>query len=101
MTVSTNIYMQRAIEMAQMLKSEYENIEDEIFQDINIPQMELLLNGASLLEGIFVEDLVGDERITDPLCRILDPLIKALRKTHDKVWARKYGAHPEIKNPAC
>lgn len=96
MTVSTNIYMQRAIEMAQMLKSEYEKIEDEIFQDINIPQMELLLNGATLLEGIFAEDLIGDDRVADPLCRIIDPLIKELRKTHDKVWARTYGAHTEI-----
>lgn len=96
MNSSINLHTQRAIEIVQELKSEYQLIENEPLQKINIFQVESLLNKANLLDSIFAFDSAGDDRIADPLCSVLDPLIKALNQTYEEVHALMSASYKKL-----
>ncbi len=97
MSDSINLHTQRAIEIVQELKSEYQIIESQPLRKINVYQVEALLNKANMLDSIFAFDLAADDRIADPLCSVLDPLIKALTQTYEEVRALMKIAFSEAK----
>lgn len=94
---SINLHTQRAIEIVHELKLEYQLIESQPLRKMSIYQVEALLNKANMLDSIFAFDLAADDRIADPLCSVLDPLIKALNQTYDELRARMNIAFSEAK----
>lgn len=96
MSDSINLHTQRAIEIVHELKLEYQLIESQPLRKISIYQVESLLNKANMLDSIFAFDLAADDRIADPLCSVLDPLIKALTQTYEEVRALMSASYKKL-----
>jgi hypothetical protein len=96
-----DLHMQRAIDVAQSIKAEYQqHIEGKPQRQVNIWLVEALESKLDLLNSIFAIDVDGERRIANPLCEIIDPLINALRAINEDVRALMSTGFKKIKETA-